>query len=88
MFAKLAPLGFQAGSEFDGARARPRGAIVDIARPDASGPEHPPEAEKQAGMSMLDFYRNRAERVLSARERQDLKKAKSALRAAATEPKR
>jgi len=84
MFAKLAPLSFKTGSEYEDPGARSRGAIVGLARAAASGST----TERQRGMSLLDFYRNRSERVLSARERQELEKAKAALRAVATEPRR
>lgn len=43
---------------------------------------------RQGGMSLLDFYRNRSERVLSARERRELETAKASLRGVITEPRR
>lgn len=86
MPAKFVEPSNQSGSGLEG--ARPRGAIVGAARADSTGLDGTASKAKQGGMSLLDFYRNRSERVLSARERRELETAKASLRGFITEPRR
>lgn len=88
MPAKFVAPSNQSGSGLEGARPRPRGAIVGAARTDTTDLNETASKARQGGMSLLDFYRNRSERVLSARERRELETAKASLRGVITEPRR
>lgn len=79
----------QSGSGLQGARTRSRGAIVGAAQAETTTRlDEAASKAWQGGMSLLDFYRNRSERVLSARERRELETAKASLRGVTTEPRR
>lgn len=82
MPAKFVAPSNQSGSGLD------RGATLGSARADTTGLNETASKPKQCGMSLLDFYRNRSERVLSARERRELETAKASLRGVITEPPR